>query len=83
MSEGAIDDCVFCERRPGVFRRGLCRSCYRKCTECGLPLPPERPPGPAPMPVDELRDSRLTLWLATWSTEARVALARALAKVLP
>lgn len=80
MSE-EIKPCALCERRPGVFRRGLCRSCYRKLSECELPLPPERQHGPPPTPPGELLESRLALWLARWSPDARCALARALVKV--
>lgn len=33
------DPCSMCSRSD-TFRRGLCRTCYRKLAECGLPLPP-------------------------------------------
>lgn len=33
------DPCSMCSRSD-TFRRGLCRTCYRKLSECGLPLPP-------------------------------------------
>lgn len=29
-----------------AFRRGLCRSCYRKLSEAGIELPPRTRPGP-------------------------------------
>ena len=30
--------CVLCRTTP-AFRRGVCRTCHRKLSECGLPLP--------------------------------------------
>jgi len=36
-----------------AFRRGLCRSCYRKLREAGCPLPPASLPGPEGTPALE------------------------------
>ena len=80
-TEPLADPCSLCGRHLGVFRRGLCRSCYRKLSDCGLPLPCESRPGPEPFPSDELLEARLTRWLAQWPAVARERLALALAKV--
>ena len=66
--------CAHCLRscvRP--HRRGLCRSCHRKLSDCGLALPPDRRSVP-PLPPE--------VWLVTWvlalPEPLRVALAAAL-----
>lgn len=64
--------CNLCEKtRP--FRRGLCRTCWRKLVEHKLPLPPSRQ-GMRPPPADPLR-----AWVSRWPTERRQAMALALA----
>jgi hypothetical protein len=42
--------CALCERPDTrLFRRGLCRSCHRKLSECMLPMPPNGRWSPDPM----------------------------------
>lgn len=56
--------CGHCDLAPR-FRRGLCRSCYRKLSEAGCPLPPARPTRvPDPTPA-------LERWVRTLSDETR------------
>jgi predicted amidophosphoribosyltransferase len=65
--------CTLCAKtRP--FRRGLCRTCWRKLVEHKLPLPLDRRLARAP--ADQLR-----AWVSRWPTERRQAMALALAEV--
>ena len=57
-----------------VFRRDLCRSCYRKLDEQGLPMPPPSQPGP--------EGGSLYEWLSRWSPEDLRRLLRDLMRVL-
>jgi len=53
--------CVLCTRTR-AFRRGLCRSCHRKLSACGVPLPVHRG-GPW----------TLARWVRRWPAETRAA----------
>jgi predicted amidophosphoribosyltransferase len=57
-----VTTCSLCERDLASFRRRLCRSCYRKLSQCGLPLPPRAPSGP----VVDVRG-----WVAQWPENRR------------
>jgi len=69
------EPCTLC-RNTRQFRRGLCRSCYRKLREAGCALPPCRHFGPEPWTLDQ----HLVAWLKRWPAEAVESLERALAK---
>jgi predicted amidophosphoribosyltransferase len=43
--------CAHCGRSAKWLRRGLCRSCHRKLSENGNPLPPDRRSKPSPDPA--------------------------------
>lgn len=61
-----------CGGRP--FRRGLCRSCYRKLRGAGLQLPPPGKRGVAPYALVR----RMKRWLATLTADQIAALRGAL-----
>jgi len=58
--------CLLCGRARW-FRRRLCRSCYRKLSECGLTMPSARRPGPSARTPAE----RLAAWVESLPAEAR------------
>lgn len=63
--------CWLCGRTK-VFRRTLCRSCYRKLRHCGCPMPPRGRWGGRTL------EGRFATWLRLWPAPVRVALMRAL-----
>lgn len=62
--------CDMCCGALRIYARGLCRSCHRKLSDCGVPLPPPRTSGRRrePTPV------RLARWVATLPAPVRAAL---------
>lgn len=65
--------CSLCgrERR---FRRELCRCCYRKLKEAGIPLPPAAPPGPPDGSGAWSLSDRLRAWMRAVAPVHRAAL---------
>lgn len=55
-----------------VFRRSLCRSCYRKCSAARIPLPRRARRGPAPWS----RSEHIQSWLRKWPPAALAELRR-------
>ena len=55
-----------------VFRRDLCRCCYRKLAQCGIDLPPAAKPGPSTS-----LERVIALWIAR-SPQVRDVLTAAL-----
>jgi hypothetical protein len=62
--------CDMCCNPLRIYARGLCRSCHRKLSDCGVPLPPPRASGRRCEPATE----RLARWVATLPAPVRAAL---------
>lgn len=91
MSEPEHEVCTLC-KRTRIFRRRLCRSCYRKLRACGCPLPPRRgwgnrrrkplhPPREATAAALIAFEAGLVKMLRRWPVEARARLGAALGRV--
>ena len=67
------DTCVLC-RQARRFRRGLCRACHHKLSDCDLPMPPDGRTLRQPWPIDRW----LVVLVGALPATAREALREAL-----